>query len=244
MRLEVILNSEEEIVIPIAYNYYVQSLIYNLISNEEYADFLHNKGYRAFNRKFKLFSFSKIEGDFIFDKESKMLTYFKKEIKITITSPNEDFIKYILETLFLCDELLLCKNRLKVQNVKIKEDIHIKDNLKVYTLSPIVVSSTLASGQTVYYSPLDHCFSERIKQNILKKYSAFKGKEEENINFNVKLINRNKVRKRVSKYKGIMINGYMCELELSGDVEILKFAYDACLGEKNSQGFGVLEVKK
>lgn len=244
MRLEVVFNSDDEIMIQINYNYHVQALIYNLIANEDYANFLHNEGYLAFNRSFRLFSFSKIEGDFKFDKNTMMLNYYNKQIKLIISSPNCEFIKYVSESLLLRNTVYLHNNVLKIQSVNIKPDIEILETMQVYTLSPIVVSSTLAFGQTVYYSPLDYCFSERIKKNLLKKYSAFKGKEVKDINFNVKVINKNKVRKKVSKYKGIIINGYLCELELTGDGELLRFAYDAALGEKNSQGFGAIELKR
>ena len=49
-------TDNDEIVLPIHYNYIVQSAIYNSIS-DELADFLHNTGYSTEKRTFKLFLF-------------------------------------------------------------------------------------------------------------------------------------------------------------------------------------------
>lgn len=243
MRIMIELASDSEIKMPLSYNYYIQSLIYNLISDKKYADFLHNKGYEYGNRTFRLFSFSRLEGDFILDKETKILNFTKKRMSLSITSPSEEFIKYVGETLLLKNELSLWKNTLSVESVKF-ENNHIEaNNVKFYTKTPIVVSSTLASGQTIFYSPLDYCFQERIKSNILKKYNAFYGTNLDDINVNIKVIS-SRPKKKVVRYKKMIINGYMCELEFSGDTKILDFIYSASLGEKNSQGFGMLELKK
>lgn len=242
MRIIIELASDYEIKMPLSYNYYIQSLIYNLISNKTYADFLHNKGYEYRNRTFRLFSFSRLEGDFVLDKETKILNFTKKQIRLSITSPSEKFIKYVGETLLLKNEVSLWENTLSVESVKF-ENNHIDTNkVQFYTKTPIVVSSTLASGQTIFYSPLDYCFEDRIKSNILKKYNAFYGTTLDDIDLNIKVLSH-RPKKKVVRYKKMIINGYMCELEFSGDAKILDFIYSASLGEKNSQGFGMLELK-
>lgn len=243
MKIIIELASDCEIKMPLSYNYYVQSLVYNLISDKNYAEFLHNKGYNYGNRTFKLFTFSKLEGDFVLDRNTKTLNFTKKRMSLSITSPSEEFIKYVGETLLLKGEVHLHKNKLFVESVKF-EDNHINtNNVKFYTKTPIVISSTLASGQTVFYSPLDYCFNERIKSNILKKYNAFYGTTLDDIDLTINVIG-NKIKKKVVRYKKMIINGYMCELEFIGDAKILDFIYSASIGEKNSQGFGMLELKK
>jgi len=60
MNLSIDFISEKPVVLPIHYNYLVQSFIYSTI-DEKMADFLHNKGYGE-TRKFRLFCFSNIMG--------------------------------------------------------------------------------------------------------------------------------------------------------------------------------------
>ena len=53
-------------------------------------------------------------------------------------------------------------------------------------------------------------------------------------------------RKRISIAKGSSTTyhrAYMMDLNLEGDSELIEFAYDAGLGEKNSMGFGMVEYK-
>lgn len=242
MRIIVKLSCEENIKLPLSYNYYLQSLIYRLISDKDYAEFIHDTGFVYDNRKFRMFSFSRIEGDFVLDKKTKILN-FKNNIQFTISSPDENFIKFVAETLLFTKKVKLVSNILDIDSVEFDDNkIHSKA-IKVYTKTPIVVSTTLASGQTVFYSPLDNCFSNRIKSNVLKKYNSFNGTSLENIEFDIRIISKNS-KKKVVMYKNTVINGYMCELELFGNPEILDFVYATSLGEKNSQGFGLLGLKK
>jgi len=45
-------------------------------------------------------------------------------------------------------------------------------------------------------------------------------------------------------YKGFIIKGWMGKFRLRGNPELIKFSYEAGLGAKNSQGFGMWEILK
>jgi CRISPR-associated endoribonuclease Cas6 len=56
---------------------------------------------------------------------------------------------------------------------------------------------------------------------------------------------KNVKRKRITVFKDgnrIFNRGYMMDLILEGDADFLKFAYDCGLGEKNSMGFGLIDI--
>ena len=57
------MNATENIRLPIHYNYLIQSLIYHSL-DEEFAEFLHDQGYEVEKRKFKLFNFSRLLGQY------------------------------------------------------------------------------------------------------------------------------------------------------------------------------------
>ena len=63
MRVKLTFRSEEPLVIPVQYNYAVQSMLYDNIS-QELADFLHDEGFTLNDQRFKLFTFSRLEGPF------------------------------------------------------------------------------------------------------------------------------------------------------------------------------------
>ena len=53
-------------------------------------------------------------------------------------------------------------------------------------------------------------------------------------------------RKRISINKGSQTTyhrAYMMDLILEGDIELIEFAYDVGLGEKNSIGFGMVKLE-
>ena len=55
--------SKKGSIIPFSYQYPMSCWIYNLIrqSDNQFSDFIHNKGYEFENKHFKMFSFSNLE---------------------------------------------------------------------------------------------------------------------------------------------------------------------------------------
>ena len=54
-------------------------------------------------------------------------------------------------------------------------------------------------------------------------------------------------RKRIAIEKGPQTTynrGYMMDIILEGDLNLIKFAYAFALGEKNSMGFGMLSISE
>jgi len=96
--------------------------------------------------------------------------------------------------------------------------------------------------KTYYYNPSEKEFPMLIKENIIKKYKAFYRKMPSSEEFfiePIKLDNRNE---KIVIYKGFVIKGWMGKFKLKGEPELLKLAYNAGLGAKNSQGFGMFEI--
>ncbi|WP_154858646.1 hypothetical protein [Cyclobacterium xiamenense] len=65
MRLLITLQKEAGSLLPINYQYELSSLIYKTIdrADSHFSDFLHQQGYLAFGRSFRLFTFSRISFD-------------------------------------------------------------------------------------------------------------------------------------------------------------------------------------
>ncbi|HOL21315.1 MAG TPA: CRISPR-associated endoribonuclease Cas6 [bacterium] len=234
--------NEKEIVLPIHYNYLIQSFIYKNI-DKKLANFLHDKGFEFEKRKFKLFVFSRIFGEKIkFLKEEISLG---KKIFFYLSSPLKEFISQFADNILKKYEFKIYKNTLVAKEISvISFPSEINEITKIKMLSPMTVYSTLCKGEkkkTYYYSPFEKEFEILLKENLRKKIISFYKKE---INFDFK-IKPDKVDKNCEKiiiYKGNVIKGWVGSYLVETDKKILNFAYDVGLGGKNSQGFGLFEI--
>jgi len=240
MRLTLEFNAEKAIALPIQYNYHVQSFLYRHIS-PELAEFLHNHGFAYEKRKFKMFTFSRIKGKYRTTKDK--ITFFSP-VYLTISSPVDRFISELGNTLLQDDNLNLVKNRVHVTSMRVHPEPKISDNVEIRMLSPVVTYSTLVTKdgkkKTYYYSPYEEEFAELIDKNLRKKYEALYKKKPRARKLKIYPVGRSK--ERIVKYRDTIIKGWMGNFILNGNRKLLKLAYYAGLGGKNSQGFGMFEV--
>ena len=82
---------------PIQYNYLVQASIYSNLP-EETAARLHDQGYTASKRSFKLFSFSCLLGRFAIDKGAGTIA-FPEGVLLVISSPEMKFFLSLINNL-------------------------------------------------------------------------------------------------------------------------------------------------
>ena len=243
MKLKVILQSDE-LNLPIHYNHMVQAALLAVLQDKDYQHFIHDEGYHYEKRTFKLFSFSKIMGNYRSNMKQKQVE-FKGNIELVISSSQETFIRLLKEGLEEKGLRLGCKE-LKVKALNIHEEPLVGSYLKVESLSPIVAYSTVLEGEkkrTRYYGPLEPLFSQILRENIIKKYRAIYGEKVlEDEHFEVVPIATEHYKKSVIYYKNFIINGYNGRFLLIGNPVLIQLALEAGLGGKNAQGFGCIQV--
>lgn len=240
--IDFILNNQLEL--PIQYNHILHALILKSLDNKQYQKFIHDTGYEVNKRKYKMYTFSKLQGKFRLNKEKRTVTYFNKAT-LLISSYDEKFTNFIINNI-ACKDTLEIKGQQAAVGAVETSFFNVQDEeLKVYTKSPITVYSTFekdGKNKTYYYSPYESEFSELIRNNLIKKYKAYHGKEPENKNLSIELLNRRKPKESVVIYKGILVKGWNGEYIMRGSKELLNLAYNAGVGSKNSQGFGCIEL--
>jgi CRISPR-associated endoribonuclease Cas6 len=116
-------------------------------------------------------------------------------------------------------------------------------------LSPIVVYSTFVKDckkKTYYYNPQEADFEKLVLDNLKKKVMAFygEGKYPELDGAYIRPYRVDEKNMAIVKYKGFVIKGWMGLFKLNLPEPYLSLAYDAGLGAKNSQGFGMWELYK
>lgn len=242
MRIVLTFISNELIRLPYSYNEIIQAFIYRHLS-PDLARFLHDDGFIDGKRKFKLFTFSRLLGNI---KLLKSNFHIIGSFKLIISSPYREILQSLAERILKEADVRLGDNKTTLQSIEVKFSPSFDKEAKIVMLSPVSIYSTLMSPngkkKTYYYNPKEEEFSVLIKENILKKYRAFYGNEPDDKEFNIEPVNVSKKDEKIITYKGFVIKGWMGRYKLTGSSELLKLAYEAGIGSKNSQGFGCFEV--
>lgn len=237
-------QAEKEFKTPLSYNYGLQSLIYNSI-DDKLAAFLHDKGYLYGKRKFKLFTFSRIQGRARFLKNEKEFA-FAPPFKIIVSSPIGTFIESLAENLVRLAEIQLFRQAAYLESINVYAQPHFNSDAEVTMLSPVTMYSTLSTAdgkkKTYYYAPSEAEFSKLLEENLKKKYEVLYKAVPTGLKFSIEPTGVTKSHEKIMDYKGTVIKGWMGRYKLAGSPELLNLGYDAGLGAKNSQGFGCFEV--
>ena len=242
MQLLIELQKIDQFILPVNYNYLLQSMIYNLLKNkEDLSAQLHERGYQLEDKHFKLFTFSLLQGQY--KMRGKRIEFLDK-VRFEIRTIDQSILLTIAETLSNLDELRIGRNLVKILNVKIEQKKFQQANAELNKMNPLVVRSTDAeTKKTLYYNPFDTEFHSRIMENFARKYQAYYHKVPTG-RFGIEPINFSLKNKFVTKYKDYLITGWKGEFEIRGDAEVLDFLYQVGLGEKNSMGFGMFVIEE
>ena len=253
MRLKItFLKPEGEMRFPVHYNHLVQGFIYRYLEriDPELSEVVHAEGFKVIRgkglKKFKLFTFSRfippssprIEGDYIL---------FPKTVFLMVCSPIARILEAFARGIVKPERVRIGDERLIVKEITIetlKEPI--EGPLHVRTISPITIRETVrgedGKRRSVFLAPFSKEFKERIERNLKDKWTALTGEELNGKVFDIKLKDGAHFKKRVLKYKGTVVEAWDGEFVIDGRPELLRLALYSGLGERNSQGFGCIEV--
>lgn len=246
MQFKINFISNQDIVLPFQYNHILQASLIAMLSDPQYAHFIHDTGYKYEKRAFKLYTFSRIIGRAIVDKERKTFN-FKKECVLYAASMDEQFIYHIFSSLLSRNaEIRWQNNFVRVKSIEVLETKTDKGTIIVKTVSPIAVYSTLYTEEglpkSYFYSPDEREFKKNIAANLQKKYFAFYGKELADVDFELQALRD--IKACHLTYKGGLIKGHTGVFRLSGTKELLDTALSSGIGSHNSIGFGMVIAAK
>ena len=246
MRIKIILEPQSDgVSLPIHYNYVIQSLIYRTFS-EDLAKKLHDVGFKFENRIFKLFTFSRIleRGE---QRDNKL--FFKRKISFYFSSPFLNIVEDIGKGAIASTNVELLGQQLSVSGIEVISPPKIGSSNLVRMLSPLTMHSTLkkedGTQKSYYYKPNDKEFSQLIEANAKKKYSLIKEKDAKDLSLEFKPVHFSvKENLCIIKFKQTPIEAYTGIFELSGSKELIEATYEAGLGDRNPEGFGMWEIWK
>ena len=244
MQLLVTHELKEELVLPLNYHHILQAIIYRGLEDsdefhrEHFNDFLHDKGFSNGKRSYKLFTFSLLQGKY--EIEGRKIV-FRDKVSFEVRSPDSLVIQRLAGG--------FAKNGIQygdvhVSDVKtvLKDRTVENDVVPVEMVTPICVYSTDSeTKKTHFYDPSEPEFGEAVNDNFIRKYTAFCGVEPES-DVVIEPIRITPKDKFVTNYKGFYISGWKGVYCLYGERKYLDFLYQAGLGSRNSQGFGMFRL--
>lgn len=246
--------------LPFNYHYPLSSAIYKIIqrADEEYASFLHERGYYYNGKAFKFFTFSDLRTPFGINGDRLVMTSDTASLIVCFHVPEaaENFIK----GLFIDQQLDIADNRSKttfnVQQITTEKMPVIVDNKAVLLqpMSPVVVGRKNERGNYDYVSPEDADFAMLVANNILDKYAAVQNTDEvelQQIKMALKVqpvFFKHPPRHRLLTIKSgtiaeTKVRGYdKFRLRITAPAPIVEMALNAGVGMHNAMGMGSMEL--
>ncbi len=249
MRITLYFASQNDIIVPVHYNVFIQAMIYKYLK-KDFATFLHEKGYEVNKRKFKLFCFSQLANyeKVKFDKASKTLNFGKK-VEFTLSTAIDKIAIDVVENQMKSSDLYLERNQLTLDGIKVHTPKKFNDKVTLKMLSPLTVYSTLINRKKVYYSPEYVGFQPYLQKNLMRKLDAYSNnickleksfiEEVENHEFSFCCVKKKKV---ITQFKKTIIEGYLGIYDFKAHPFLIELSYNAGLGTENSMGFGCWDL--
>lgn len=261
MRLEVLLKPERwKFLIPINYNYPLSAAIYKVFANSgpNFTKWLHKRGFSLDDgKRFKFFNFSRLYFEKMEVHNDTILA--EGVVKFYLSSPVEDTLVLNFINGLLSLKALFIGNQnsgttFKVIKASIAQVPEFVSNMNFIMLSP-TVATIKEMGRITYLLPDSPYIEDALKNNLKSKFNIFNHKVYNDYleifldhNYIQKNGGAQKVAKLITIKEGAdnqaKIKGFLTPLKIIGNTDIIKLAYYTGIGEKNSLGFGAIEVSK
>ncbi len=231
--------------LPLAYNSLLQGFIYRHL-DKLLSTWLHEEGTPLGKRRFRFFTFSRLLGKYHIEGDR---IEFSGPVKFHIGSVHEKLLQSLAEHLLKNPQVQLGNSSCEIRSIEVEPLPDLSGPVKVRTLSPITTYSTLTAGdgrkKTYYYNPFEREWEEQLLANLKRKARALGWGEARLAGLegaHIRPVRVDKRNLRIMRYRNTVIKGWTGVYELALPKPFFLLAYDAGLGAKNPQGFGMVEV--
>jgi CRISPR-associated endoribonuclease Cas6 len=241
--------SQRATLLPLNYNHAVASLIYDTVGHAStaFAARLHDEGFSADGRRFKLFTFSRLTARRSRIKEDRLLLE-DPLITLQIGSPVTDFIEHFVAGLFQVETFAIAGARFTLQQAETLPTPAFTAQMSFRALSPITESVRDEQGGVRFLSPADD-WSEIMQRNLLRKHQALYGHAPSDAplrwtwdqTYLDEAARRGRRASALTDIRGIKIRGWLAPFTVEGSPQLIELGYEAGFGSRNSMGFGMAE---
>ncbi|MBX9853129.1 MAG: CRISPR-associated endoribonuclease Cas6 [Cytophagaceae bacterium] len=233
--------------VPFHHQYLISGLINSLIE----------KNKNKFNN-YVDYNFSGLKGQTKVGKEG--LHFYSSKITLVFSSSSEEFLKFILKSLFEHPQIEIGKLLLVPLNVEKENMPQLGEEVKYICISPMVVISPFdpSNDPKKFISPVMDAFSDLVYENLIDRmeksgrYSAeelagfFKFQLIPDKNYLTKVKEEEKKFARIfpvfeqeNKYE---VRGYTFPFTLYAARQVQEFIFDCGIGLFTHKGFGMLDI--
>lgn len=248
VRINLSLTPLEPLELPTQYNQAVQGFIYHHLELA-LARWLHDEAYRHRQRRYKMFTFGRLQGRYALLPEAGRVR-FEGGVTLPVAAADARILQSLAETFLRRGEVVLHRTPCRVGGVAIIPPARpdFSRPVRVRTLSPITAYSTATTPggakKTYYYNPREREWSTLLLDNLRRKALALgwePGRVAE-LHGRVAPLRVGPHDRRVNRFKETVVVAYTGEYALELPPPLFELAYDTGLGSKNAQGFGMIEV--
>lgn len=245
------LASKRGTTLPLNYNHAVAGLIYRTIGNasEEFAAALHDEGFEADRRRFKLFTFSRL-----FARRGRVagdrLMLESPEVTLQVSSPVGEFIEHFVSGLFQSERLHIAGSELTLAEAETLAPPGFTGRMSFRALSP-VTESVRDEQNRVRYLSLEDDWSGVIERNLARKYEALYGRapvydrlhwEWDKVYIAEATRRNRRPSVLIELSEGTKVRGWLAPFTIEGSKELIELGYETGFGSRNSMGFGMAEA--
>lgn len=185
-------------------------------------NFLQNTKFKDFN----FFTFS----DFVIenvDSYETVMTSIDGILSVVLSSSNESFLRFVVSFLVKNNTLYFDENKLSLFKFAFLDDVNFYGDAIFISVSPILLKN---------YSKKEGIFSY-LEKHLIKRYCEYYKLDECNLTCQIKTLG--------DVFQEVVDKGlyyYILDLYITGDSELISFAYDNGLGDDTSNGFGMIDL--
>jgi len=221
--------------IPLDYRKGFMSLIKESLKDSSSEEFKRVYGKRAGRNIVFNCCFGK---DMRIDKKRENIVLNSPTFLFELSSPDTKLIAMIYNGLRKNREYAIFDSKIKLKDITpVNTLIRSKDRIRVRSVCPILVKSSPDSGSR-YLLPGEESFYGCLNHFCKVRYEEFFSEE---FKGSVELLPL-ELKRVVVKHTGTYHTGFKGIFELSSSSKMLQFLYDAGIGIRTSQGFGMLEL--
>ncbi len=263
MRLALQLNCAPNSLLPLNYQYLISSWIYKVLSSADpgFANWLHERGYDATGKQFKLFTFSRIDlvPPFRIDQKNAAIYIQSGKIRLTISFFVAQAVQHFVMGLFKRSTMSLGNRQFRavdfsIEAIEMLPKIMFQPTMRYRAITSICISRKEDGAKQAQYQSPDYSDYETLfVNNLLQKFTALmlqrslvagtKIHQNTPIKFQaLSLPQPRLIHIKSGSPQATKVRGYHFDFALTAAIEIQELGYYAGFGEKNPQGFGYVEI--
>lgn len=256
MRFKITLNrTGRQRMLPVDYQYYLSAWIYKVIgrADPEFSSFLHTEGYTAGYKQFKLFNYSPLNfGKPTLWKEKSLFEIHTDQLFLSVSFHLAEAAEKFIIGLFNNQQVYVGDQfnglDLVVSQVERLPEPDLKSTMNFRAVSPVVISLKDENSKYArYLSPVDDGYIDQVRKSLWTKYNSIPNitSQPGELNFRFKLKGGSKSKLvTIKPYtpEQSKVRGFVFDFSLTCPIEIHQLILATGIGEKNSMGFGWVEI--